>query len=102
MALRSNIRPSEFWDMSIKEVNDVIESYNDSYKVEMQFKAMCAYNTARLVTEGISVCFGNGKFPQLHEAFPSLFEAPKLVQQDPEIMKARLMAYAEEWKKKNK
>ena len=100
-ALRCKIKPFEFWELTIQEIIDMIEAYNEVQKEEMQFQAICAYSTAHTITQGIAVAFGKEKFPQLHEVFPSLFEKPKPVQQYYRKMHAIMMAYNEAWKKQN-
>lgn len=98
--------PNDFWDMTITEVLDVIKSYNSRLKSEMQFKAIASYSQAILIVNGVRSMFSKEPYntPQLHELYPNLFEAPpkKEVQQDENVMKARLLAYAEALKKKNK
>lgn len=79
----------------------MIQAYNERQKEEMQFQAICAYSTARTITQGIAVAFGKEKFPQLHEVFPTLFEEPKPKQQDYRKIQAIMMAYNEAWKKQN-
>lgn len=86
--------------MTLGEMIDVVDAYNANKLDEMKYNAMLAYQTGRLVAIGVGNAFGGGEFPQIHEIFPGLFEAPKVVQQDSELMKARIMAYAEAWKKK--
>lgn len=86
--------------MTLGEIIDTVEAYNDDKLDEMKYNSMLAYQTGRLVAIGVGNAFGGGEFPQIHEIFPGLFEAPKVVQQDSELMKARIMAYAEAWKKK--
>lgn len=106
MALECEIMPSDFWDMTIREVLDVIKAYNSRIKNEMQFKAMVSYSQTVLIVNGIKSMFSKDRYnmPQLHELYPNLFDAPpkKEVQQDENVMKARLLAYAEALKKKNK
>lgn len=87
--------------MTLGEIIDSIEAYNENKLDEMKYNAMLAYQTGRIVAIGVGNAFGGGEFPQIHEIFPGLFEPPKLVQQDSELMKARLMAYAEAWKTKH-
>lgn len=98
--------PNDFWDMTIAEVLDVIKSYNSKLKSEMQFKAIISYSQAILIVNGVRSMFSKESYtiPQLHELYPSLFEAPpkKEMQQNENVMKARLLAYAEAWKKKSK
>lgn len=88
--------------MTLGEVIDTVQAYNDNKLDEMKYNAMLTYQTGRLVAIGVGNAFGGGEFPQIHEIFQGLFEAPELKQQDSELMKARLMAYAEAWKSKNK
>lgn len=86
--------------MTLGEMIDVVDAYNDNKLDEMKYNAMLAYQTGRLVAIGVGNAFSGGEFPQIHEIFPRFFEPPKVVQQDSELMKARIMAYAEAWKKK--
>ena len=86
--------------MTLGEIIDTVEAYNDNKLDEMKYRAMLAYQTGRIVAIGVGNAFGGGEFPQIHDIFPGLFEPPKVVQQDSEVMKARIMAYAEAWKKK--
>lgn len=99
VAIRNGIKSYEFWDMSYGEIIDTIQAYNDNKIEEMKLNAFISYNNACLVAKGVSNAFGGGTFPAIHEAFPTLFEAPKLVQQDSELMKARIMEYAKALKK---
>ena len=92
----------DFWEMTFGEVIDTIEAYNNNKLEEMKYSAMMAYQTGRLVAIGVGNAFGGGEFPQIHDIFPGLFDKPELKQQDGELMKARLMSYAEAWKSKNK
>lgn len=98
--------PNDFWDMTIAEVLDVIKAYNSRVKSEMQFKAIVSYSQTVLIVNGVKSMFSKDKYnmPQLHDLYPNLFEAPtkKEMQQDENVMKARLLAYAEALKKKNK
>lgn len=87
--------------MTFGEIIDVVEAFNDNKLEEMKYNAILAYQTGRIVTIGVGNAFDGGEFPQIHEIFPGLFEPPKVVQQDSEVMKARLMSYVEEWKKKH-
>lgn len=72
----------------------------------MKFKALCGYNESMLIVKGINNMFS--KHPeqpkQLWDIYPTLFEKPteQIKKQKEEVMKARLIAYAEAWKKKNR
>lgn len=87
--------------MTLSEIIDSIEAYNDNKLDEMKYNAMLAYQTGRIVAIGVGNALGGGELPRIHEIFPGLFEPPKVEQQDSELMKARIMAYAEAWKKKH-
>ncbi len=100
-ALKCEIKPFEFWELTITETIDMIQAYNERQKEEMQFQAICAYSTARTITHGIAVAFGKEKFPQLHEVFPTLFEKPIPKQQDYRQIQAIMRSYNEAWKKQN-
>lgn len=71
----------------------------------MKFKALCGYNESMLILQGINNMFDKKpKRPsQLWDIYPTLFEKPveKINQQKEDVMKARLMAYAQAWNKKN-
>lgn len=105
MALKCEIKPFEFWDYTVQEVNDLIEAYYDRNKREMQFNAMCSYNIAMQVVVGVNNMFSKHpeQPPQIWDVYPSLFDEPveQIKQQKEDVMKARLMAYSEAWKKKH-
>lgn len=71
----------------------------------MKFNALCGYNESMMIIQGINDMFSKApKHPkQLWELYPTLFEEPieLIKQRNDEIMKARLMAYAEAWNKNN-
>lgn len=70
----------------------------------MKFKALCGYNESMMIIQGINDMFSKSpKQPkQLWELYPTLFDEPvELIRQrNAEIMKARLMVYAQAWNKK--
>lgn len=106
MAIKCEITPFKFWDYTIAEVNDLIEAYTEKQKHEMQFEAFCSYNNAMIVVNSINNIFSKNpkQQPQIWEVFQGLFDKPKQVamQSKEEIMKARLLAYNEAWKKKHR
>lgn len=88
--------------MTLSEVVDTIKAYSENKLEQMKFNALLSYNNAYLASVGVSNAISGGDFPKIHTVYPGLFEEPKLIQQDSEIMKARITAYAEAWKAKNK
>lgn len=105
MALRCEIKPYEFWDSTVQEVNDLIEARANKQQAEMKFKALCGYNESMMIIQGINNMFAKSpKQPQqLWEIYPTLFDEPveQIKQQKEDVMKARLIAYSEAWKKKH-
>lgn len=106
VALRGGIKPFEFWDYTVQEVADILGAYEENEKQKMQFIALCSYNQGMIVVSGVNNMFSKTpKQPhQLWEVYPTLFEKPieQIKQQKEEIMKARLLAYNEAWKKKHR
>lgn len=99
-----DISPIDFWDYTIQEANDIIEARSKKQKHELQFRAMCGYNESIMVIQGMNNLFNkHPKEPQkIWELYPTLFEEPieLIKQRNAEIMKARLLEYAEAWNKK--
>lgn len=86
--------------MTYQEILDDVTAYQDNKLDDMRFKAIMSYQVGVLVANGVSMAFGGGKhFPQIHEIYPTLFEKPEL-QSNNEIMKERLLEYAEYWNDK--
>lgn len=80
--------PVEFWESTISEIRDRMESYGRRETARVRERAAMDYRLAALIAEA---CFG--KMPKPHEAYPGILEASKAVQ-DWRIMKERLMKYA--------
>lgn len=104
IALQCGIGAREYWELTYGEIVDTIEAYNAIEKRRTQESAALVHQLANLV--GISVSRlvdKDAKYPELHEAYPTLFEVPepqKPVQQDWRIAKERLMRYAQAHNKK--
>ncbi len=88
--------------MTYGEIVNAIQSYNRVYEIQQKEKAIFTYKTADLIVAGIGALFdSNAMFPQIYEAFPSLFEKEKeLLKQAEnnkavEIYKAKFAAFAE-------
>lgn len=90
-----------FWDMTVFEIREHIKIYAKRRKEDMRERAIHFYNHAQLLALMIQkMITGEGQIPQLHEMYPSLFEAPQPQQQDWRIMKARIEAYSAEIRKR--
>lgn len=89
----------DFWDMTYQEVLDDVIAYQENKLEDLRFKARLSYQNAELIAVGVGISMGSkAKFPKIYEVYPGLFDKPKEEepkQQNSEIMKARLMQYAE-------
>lgn len=85
-------------------------AYNEKQKQEMQFKAICGYNSALVIAKELRTMFAKGEHEvmQISTLYPSLFDSKELeekrqqeeAKKKEEQMKARLLAYANAWNKK--
>lgn len=106
IALQVGINVIGYWYMTYGEIVDTIEAYNENERNRTREVASFNYSLANLI--GLSVARlmdDKAKFPSLQEAFPEMFddikyEEKQLTQQDPDIMKARFMEFAESHNKK--
>lgn len=75
-ALQCNISIFDFYDMTLKEVKEVIEAYNKKHKLDLQEKAYIAYQEAQLIALFNSQLFAKSTrpLPTIFEAFKGLFD----------------------------
>ena len=98
--------PSLFWDSSILEIYDLMESYNRRQKLkqeekEAELKANIVLNSvlARQIGEYVACLFSEeARITQVNELFPTLFkdekEDKKKIEQDMALYKAKMEAFA--------
>lgn len=98
--------PSLFWDSSILEIYDLMESYNRRQKLkqeekEAELKANIVLNSvlARQIGEYVASLFSEeARITQVNELFPTLFkdekEDKKKIGQDMALYKAKMEAFA--------
>lgn len=82
--------------MTYKEILAAIQGNHRRVKSELQIQASLIYKLGNLL--GVAVN-NPAKYPTLNEAFPGMFEEPKR-QQNWELMKSRIEAYAAERRKR--
>lgn len=87
-ALDAGMTPKEFWESTVAEIRDRLESWGRRETARIRERAVMDYRLAALIS---SACFG--KMPRPHEAYPGIFEPPDEIQ-DWRIMKERLSRYA--------
>ena len=79
VALDYGISEFNYWDMTLAEVKRQIESKKRQMKMVSQEKAMFDYILGDLIGRSISRIYSaSGKYPQLIEAYPSLFDGEVL------------------------
>lgn len=94
--------PSLFWDSSLQEVYDLIESYSRKQKIKAQeyeadLKAKISLNAvlARQIGEYVASLFNlDSKITSLGELFPELFKDEQNSNNDMALYKARMEEYA--------
>ena len=94
--------PSLFWDSSILEIYDLMESYNRRQKLkqeekEAELKANIVLNSvlARQIGEYVACLFSEeARITQVNELFPTLFKDEKKIEQDMALYKAKMDAFA--------
>ncbi|MEG0473326.1 MAG: hypothetical protein RR588_13415 [Solibacillus sp.] len=99
-----------YWDMTYKEILAAINGSVKRQKAELQFQSIVAYHQANFISHLVGISLGSKQSPQeLHEAFPGIFPEQEkraqqqlVKQQNWELMKARVEAYAAEKRKRGK
>ena len=94
--------PSLFWDSSLQEVYDLIESYSRKQKIKAQeyeadLKAKISLNAvlARQIGEYVASLFNSdSKITSLGELFPELFKDEQNSNNDMALYKERMEEYA--------
>lgn len=93
VALSCGIRASEYWELTYLEIMETIYAYREQEKLELQKIATMDHRLSQLIAIG----FNSPKdLPNIYDAYPSLFEAPKQIEQDDwRVMKDRISAFAQ-------
>ncbi|MEG0450956.1 MAG: hypothetical protein RR595_13955 [Lysinibacillus sp.] len=101
---------ASFWDMTYVEITVAIKAHVKRQEVDLQYQSIIAYHQANLISHLVGISLGSKQSPQeLHEAFPGIFpelekraEMQQVKQQNWELMKARVEAYAAEKRKRGR
>ena len=88
--------------MTYAEIVAAVDAYQKRTRTDMQVKAIIAYKQAETTAALVSrILGGNNKVPTIYETFPDWFpEQAQPKQQNWELMKARVEAYAAEKRKR--
>jgi hypothetical protein len=108
-ALDCGIAESDFWGMTLAEINRQISSRNRVMRIRAQEKASFDYIQANLIIKGISRILGDkGEYPTIIEAYPKLFDdvaeqqQAKIQKQKDDLSALRFKQYANFHNKKYK
>lgn len=75
-ALDCGIAERDFWEMTFAELDRFVESYNRRIKKEARERATFDYISAALIGRAFALTMSkDATFPELHEAYPTLFDA---------------------------
>ena len=97
--LEAGITEEFFWNSTYGEMLRFMKAYSNRLLRERQDKAFFDYQLSNLIGISVSRLFSSdSKFPEIHEAYPSIFEPPsqeELMAAEAMKMKARLVEYTE-------
>ena len=97
--LEAGITEEFFWNSTYGEMLRYMKAYSNRLLRERQDRAFFDYQLSNLIGISVSRLFSSdGKFPEIHEAYPSIFEAPseeELINMEAMKMKARMIEYTE-------
>ncbi len=79
LALKSGISPFDFWNMSIDEISDVIDAYNQNKIEDVKLQIIIKSVQARQIAEYLVPSETKTEFTQLWEYYPVLFEDEKKI-----------------------
>lgn len=105
-ALDYGLKESEFWEMTIAELDRYIDSRKRVLRIEEKERATHNYLHAVLVGRAVAKCFDNkSSFPEIHEVYPSVFVETQakqdLIQERKDELSAlRFKQFAESFNKK--
>ena len=101
--------PLVFWDLTVLEIREMIESYNRVKKQERKEKIIDSYILSRMITNHVSLLLSNdAKIVELWEYAPELFvEEQQAVEQKRQrqaflLHKERMREFAERHNRKRK
>jgi hypothetical protein len=98
-ALDVGIKEAEFWSMTLAELVRAVESAKRREKAEQQKRALYDYRLADLVGRSVARIYSKGAtLPELHDAYPTLFDDGALeeakAEREAERFAAQLMAFS--------
>lgn len=97
-----------YWDMSYGEILAAIKAFQKRQTADLQYQAIISYRQANLISHLVAISLGSKQQEkEIQEAFPGIFpelekqaQAQLIKQQNWQLMKARIDAYAAEKRKR--
>lgn len=97
-----------YWDMTYKEILASISGFIKRQEIDLKYMSIVSYHQANLISHLVGISMGSKQQQkEIYEAFPGIFpELEKQVQeqlvkqQNWQLMKARIEAYAAEKRKR--
>ena len=74
-ALRAGITHHDYWNMTLQEIIDVLEVFQEKAEDETKKELLFSYNTARLTSMFVLNGLNGKTSPSFNELFPDLFAA---------------------------
>lgn len=104
-ALDYGISEYDFWNMTLGEINRLVESKERIFKLEEQQKAKHNYILASLIGRAVSTVLSSGAtYPPIEEVYPSLFgvveKENKIQEQKDQLSALRFKQFAQFHNKK--
>lgn len=105
-ALDLGLKESEFWEMTVAELDRYVESKRRMQKLEQKEKATHNYIQALLIGRVVLKAFdSNMTIPEIHEVYPSLFTVDKakeevIQERKDELSALRFKQFAESFNQK--
>ena len=101
--------PLVFWDLTVLEIKDLIESYNRVRIQERKEKIIDSYRLSQMIANNVSLLFSNdAKTLEVWDYAPELFQEEKeqvekaRQEQEMRLHKERMRAFAESHNRKMK
>ena len=106
MALDRGVPADTFWDLSVRELLEMMESSKRREEARLKQDIILRFTEADAIASRIGRLFsGKGDTLQVYDAFPDLFDKEKdaaeeaIEERELERQKATMMAYAARWNK---
>jgi hypothetical protein len=97
----------DFWNMTLREIENHIKSRLRVRKIEAQEKATYDYIQATLILKGVGIALGSKEeFPTVEQAYPGIFEdivekkQDEIQQKKDELSALRFRQFAQSYNKK--